>query len=324
MRLNFLSQLARRQCNIKIRLAGACLCLSFSWLTAGAAEGIGYSECLAAARQVADQILEDVARIEDRHQNELDDILNRFHRRNGDESSRDAIDAIVQHLAERASIDLARQQLIDDWVAAVLDVGDPSDEDFQCRESEYRGPRSRSVERYRNELEALRAEVSARLDLETLDDDEGLVIIAFYSFGIASSVSINRLGALTGGIEFGPVNNAEYFRVLRVKAREYRWERIRQEFWPTGYFYDLGSSNLTFTVEPGKLNYTGVFIFRPRGERARNTLNDRTSLVLLILKQRYPYLLERLELANGLIPDNRFIDFYLAEERRLRTESESE
>ena len=319
-----MGQLAGQQSSIRTALAGACLCLSILWASASAADDNGYAECLADARQIADRILEDAARVEERHRNELDDILNRFHRRNGDETARDAIDAIVQRLTDRSSIELARQQLIDDWVASVLDVGDPDDENFRCRESRYLGAGSGSVERYRTELEALRAEISDRLDLEKLADDEGLVIIAFYSFGTASSISINRLGAMTGGIDFGPVNNEEYFRVLRVKAGEYRWERIRQELWTGDYFYDLGRRNLTFTVEAGKLNYTGVFIFRPSGNFARSSLNDRTSIVLLILKQRFPDLLERFELANGLIPDDRFMDFYLAEERRLRAEAESE
>ncbi len=313
---------ARPKRRIASSLAVVAVWVSLAWPTIGAADDSDYDQCLADARAVADRILQDAADVEDRHQNELDGIVRRFQRRESDgESGRDVIDAIIQHQTERSSIDRARQELIDDWVARVLDVGDPEDKDFQCRESRYLGSRSGSVARYRMELESLREDIAGRLDLELLDDDEGLVVIAFYSFGPASSISINRLGALTGGIEFGPVNNDEYFQVLRVKAGEYRWERIRQEFGISRYFYDLGHRDLTFTVEPGKLNYTGVFTFRPRGTTARSSLNDRTSIVLLILEQRYPNLLERFEIANGLVPDDRFIDYYLAEERRQRAES---
>ena len=82
---------------------------------------------------------------------------------------------------------------------------------------------------------------------------------------------------------------------------------------------------MTFEVEAGKLNYAGVFIYEMSGFNwASGTLNDRLTVVLTVMEQRFPELLEQYEVANGLFPDDRFVQFYLQEKQQSLREQANE
>jgi hypothetical protein len=215
----------------------------------------------------------------------------------------------------------AREQLVDHLLDRLRNPGDPEnleDPEFKCpRKSDTKRWSRDSLDTYEQVLGEARDDVKNRLSFETMADDEGLAIIAFYAFGYAETVRINRLGAMTGSFDFGPVNNGEYFKVVKLKAGDYRWEKITQKFWGMGYYFTLDHRELRFSVAPGKLNYTGAFVFDASGQYARISLNDRTAIVLTMLEQRYPDLLERFEITNSLVPEDRFINFYLNEKSEI-------
>ena len=156
--------------------------------------------------------------------------------------------------------------------------------------------------------------VDERLALEDLAQNEGLAIIAFHSYGYVDGVYINRRDAFGGGIQFGPVQEGDYFRVVKVKEGSYTWERLWRNLFFGRSTFRIKKRDLTFTVEPGKLNYTGMFIYRPTGfSYAIMDIRDRTSAVLSMLEEQYPELLSEFELVNGLDHNEEFIDFYLRE-----------
>ncbi len=235
----------------------------------------------------------------------------------GDALSRAALRQGAENVLAQHPIAEAREQLVDHLLNRLRNPGnaeDPEDPDFKCpRKSDTKRWSKNSLKTYQQVLDDARADVKNRFSFETMADDEGLAIIAFYAFGYAEKVRINRLGAATGTIEFGPVSNGEYFKVLKVKAGDYRWEKITQKFWNMRFYFTLKHRDLSFSVAPGKLNYTGALVFDASGRYARISLNDRTAIVLTMLEQRYPDLLDRFEITNSLVPEDRFIDFYLNE-----------
>jgi len=235
----------------------------------------------------------------------------------GDSASGAALHRGAENVLAQHPIAEAQEQLVDDLLHRLRNPGDAEDvedPDFECpKKSRTKQWSKNSLKTYRQVLDEARTDVRNRFAFETMADDEGLAIIAFYAFGYAEKVRINRLGAATGTIEFGPVTNGEYFKILKVKAGDYRWEKITQKYWNTQFYFTLKHRDLSFSIAPGKLNYTGAFVFDASGQYARISLNDRTAIVLTMLEQRYPDLLERFEITNSLVPEDRFIDFYLNE-----------
>ena len=174
-------------------------------------------------------------------------------------------------------------------------------------------------------LETIEGEVEKRMDLEGLRDDEGLVIIAYNSEQWATEVRINRRSAIGGNIIFDPIGTGEHFRVYRAKAGTYNWDEITQKFYSMKMLYDLSKLDLGFEVKAGKLNYAGVFMFNVRaGNYYKATLEDRLTITLLVLEQRYPELMKQHEIVNGLVPDDRFTQFYLSEKGLITSWSETD
>ena len=171
-----------------------------------------------------------------------------------------------------------------------------------------------NLDRYRQNLKQTREEIQDRLDIENIGENEGLVAILFYAEGAAQQVDIDRLGGIGGGIQFGPVSNRDYFRILKVKAGRYRWHSVRNQYgWLTSTAHMRGFKH-DFTVEAGKLNYVGVLTYTGNlYDSFRTDLVDRTSVILSLIDNHYPGLLQTIELNNGLDGDNRFIEFYKRE-----------
>ena len=163
-------------------------------------------------------------------------------------------------------------------------------------------------------LELIEQDIDERLEIEQLGGDEGLLIIAFNTSEYIDLVRINRLGSMLGAISFGPVHGGQYFKVIKAKAGKYSWDEITRRFTNVRYMHDFSDRDYVFTVERGKLNYAGVFLFEILpGGYFRGSLNDRQTIVTTILEQTYPELLNEYEIANGLYPDDRFIESYLSE-----------
>lgn len=232
---------------------------------------------------------------------------------------------IIDKLIVRYRFDHYRQAFVENVINEIKATADEDGEDFDCPDrSKVNRAYKRNAARYENRLDEIEDAVRERLDIEHLADDEGLVIISFFIHGYADEVNINRLGAIGGGIKFGPISNDEYFRVLKVKAGTYNWSKI----WYSTFFgrrtFHVSRRNFDFTVEAGKLNYTGLFVHRSVSlTRALGSTHDRAAIVLTILEQRYPELLDAYEVTNGLDPDDRFIEFYLREKHAAKSEEDS-
>lgn len=229
------------------------------------------------------------------------------------DSARVRLTGIIAKLVKRFQPDEYRRVYVEEAVDKAKDLKDG--DDFRCPPtSQFNMNFKWDLQRYENRLNEIEDAVRDRLDIETLAPDEGLVVISFYAYGTAQNITINRLGAIGGNIKFGPITDNEYFRVLKVKAGEYQWSQIWNLvlWWRTSLYLKRG--NFNFTVKAGKLNYTGLFIYRSSAYTGQYAnIHDRLSVVLTLLEQRYPELLDTYELTNGLYPDDRFIEFYMQE-----------
>lgn len=169
---------------------------------------------------------------------------------------------------------------------------------------------------YERTLKLVEGDIEARIELEYIQPDEGLVIIAYNASTLTHEVKINRQGAIGGNIQFEPYWRGEYFRVMRAKAGTYNWHQINRKSGGYRSLYKLEKLDLKFEVVAGKLNYAGVFMFDVKsGGYYSASLKDRLVITLAALDQRYPDLLDQYEIANGLNPDDRFTEYYLSEKR---------
>ena len=209
-----------------------------------------------------------------------------------------------------------RRELVDDPTQTMLSA--EHTEDFVCWEQLWvRQNLNNNFRAYKLGYKQLEDSIKERLGLEKLGPDEGLVVILFYAKGFAETVIIDRLESLGGGITFGPISNGDYFRVVKARAGTYRWHSVTNRTWNgrmTAYFKE---SELDFKVEAGKLNYVGAFLYKSVGSgHFRMDVFDRVSLLLSLLENRYPELLDVYEIHNGLDTENRFLNFYLQEQRK--------
>ncbi|MDX1507374.1 MAG: hypothetical protein R3358_03770 [Woeseiaceae bacterium] len=229
----------------------------------------------------------------------------------------DELQSIVDSIVERWEIERYRKELIDDkleWFQSHLE----KDDDVPiCRHVHNLERNSdRAMIRFESGLDAIRDDVDNRLGLFVPDADEGLAIIAFKTTGYAERIRINRRGSLTGRVEFGPVSKSLHLDVLRLKAGEYNWDEVSRRVGDTRYFHNYGDSDFTFTITPGKINYVGLFVYDVTGRMARGSLNDRPSVILPLLEEKFPELIGYFDIVNGLVPDDRYIDFYYAQRAR--------
>ncbi|MEM1262359.1 MAG: hypothetical protein AAGH76_08175 [Pseudomonadota bacterium] len=159
-----------------------------------------------------------------------------------------------------------------------------------------------------------------RIDIETVGPNEGLVVLAMYIDGRVMRLTLDKRGSMTGARAFKNVKVGQFFRIIKLPAGEYQWTTVRtseeltRSYFAdrTLYYYDFRDRDLSFKVEPGKLNFTGVLMYSGSGYA---DIKDRTSIVMRLVENRYPEFLERYPAVNGLVPGDKYLDFFLSEKR---------
>jgi hypothetical protein len=168
-------------------------------------------------------------------------------------------------------------------------------------------------------LEMLLEGVEQRIELEELDKDEGLAIIAAYSYGYAEKINLKSDEWGGDNISIGPLDNSQSYKVVKLKQGRYYWGKVTEKVGYGSYqYYDFSDKNLSFDVVPGKLNLTGVLIFERIGERASADIPDRSAIVMKMLEVSYPLLVDKYELHNALAPADPFPGFYKQQKTKLK------
>ncbi len=258
-----------------------------------------------------------------KHDETLDAMIDRTAREAPDVAmEKEHLHTIANRITDLYELEHYRRALVDEPIAKFANVENTAD--FTCYERNFiKNGVKRILKKYEQVLEEIETAVADRMDIERLGPDEGLVVILMYVEGVAEQVDINRLGAIGGGIRFGPIRNKDFFRVFKVKAGNYRWHSIWYKSWFGRTIAHLRHSETDFTVVAGKLNYSGVFIYKSERAMGYSTkVADRTSVVLSLLESRYPELVDEFAVHNGLTSDNRFIDFYFNEKQAARVDDD--
>jgi hypothetical protein len=282
-----------------------------------------YAECLEMTEKYAARHVEKGDKATAKHRRDVDRIVADFVKRlPPEEQANSYIPLVVERLVDSYAPETSRKTLITEAAEKAVQLEDS--ENFQCaHEYTVRHRFINKANDYEARLKAVEDAIYERLDLESLGPDEGLVVVSFRAEGYAEHIVINRLGGVGGGIRFGPLRNEEYFRVLKVKAGDYEWNKI----WSSGWLYRTSMyvkrGDFKFTVEPGKLNYTGQFLYRNSWSKGNHaSVRDRASVVLTQLEENYPEILENYAISNGLGTDERFFEFYLNAKRAAPTEED--
>jgi len=299
-------------------LAVALLCTS-TMVTAELSTA--YLKCQEALEKSANVHLERSNRIRERHERRKAQLLGDASRELGAEEVETLLKS-VERIEEWRAVDQARSVYVENVIKEVAKLVSADGPDFRCLD------RSRVVRvyeanhlAYQEVLEHVELDVVHRIDLEDLAADEGLVIISYNATVPVYYVRINRRSSVGGNIEIQPLRAGQYYRLVRAKAGDYVWDFASQDAGDGRYNYALRQFDLGFTVKPGTINYAGTFLIESRRDGYFSvSQNDRLVIALHMLEDRYPELMGRYEITNGLHADDRFTEFYLREKASYREE----
>lgn len=284
-----------------------------------------FAKCMELAVSETNRLVDRADKADAAFRKKLDKKLDRFAARQPDyDAARSRMAKITDRLIE--SLELADYR--HKWIEkeAELLLATENKDDFSCwPRRAVRRWLDRFLDAYTAQLDYIGDAVAERVDLEELDQDEGLVAILFRSKGNLDTVYINRLGHIGGGISFDPPRNSDYFRVIKAKAGTYRWDRVTTYMMLGRGTAHMKRAKLDFEVEPGKLNYIGALSFDMTFHGMYGfDVYDRASVLLSLLESRYPELLEDMQMHNGLNDEDLFIDFYFREKQLAAMENPNE
>jgi len=295
----------------RLALALVLLCAS---VAAQAEPSRAYLKCQEKLENSASVHLERSNKIRDKHERRIAELLEQAGKRI-DSGDAETLRAAVERIRQWRDVQQARATYVETIVSEVAKLVSPDGPEFKCLDhgrvlKVYMG----NQQAYEKVLEHVEMDVVDRIDLENLATDEGLVIISYNATEPMTNVRINRLNSIGDSIEFKPLRAGQYYRVAKAKAGSYVWENASEDFGDGYYQFRLDQFDLEFVVTPGTINYVGTFLLETSASRRFSaSLNDRLVIALYMLEDRYPELMGRYEITNGLYPDDRFTEFYLRE-----------
>lgn len=290
------------------------LVLVYASVAAQAEPSSAYLRCQEKLEKSASVHLERSNKIRDKHERRIAQLLAQASKRI-DSDEAEILRAAVERIRQWRDVEQARSTYVDTIVTEVAKLVSPDGPGFKCLDhgrvlKVYMG----NQQAYEKVLEHVEMDVVERIDLENLAPDEGLVIVSYNATEPMTNVRINRLNSIGDSIEFKPLRAGQYYRVARAKAGSYVWDNASADVGDGYYGFPLDRFDLDFVVQPGTINYVGTFLLESRSSgRYTASLNDRLVIALYMLEERYPELMGRYEIANGLFPDDRFTEFYLRE-----------
>lgn len=297
-------------------LAGALCCAPAA---AVAEPSSAYLKCQKRLEKSADVHLERSNKIRDKHERKLEQVVSAASRRAGPGGAA-SVQAAVERIRAWRDVEQARSTYVETIIREVGELLGPDGPDFQCLDhgrvlKVYQG----NQQAYEKVLEHVLLDVSDHFELTDLEPDEGLVIISYNATEALSFVRVNRRGTVGGNIEFRPLREGQYYRLVKAKAGNYVWDVASKDLGNFRREYGLRQFDHGFTVKPGTINYTGTFQIETNSRGYFSVYqNDRLVIALHMLEDRYPELMQRFEITNGLHADDRFTEFYLQEKAAHR------
>ena len=213
----------------------------------------------------------------------------------------------------------ARADLIERVIASLNATDFSEGSGNRCpTESRVRSAYDSNLATYENLLEEVRNVAENRLDANAMRSGEGLWLAVIKSDSFIQSAKITRRGSLVGSQTLWNIEPGSYVRLVSLKEGVYGWKDLQWGSGPFKRWIDLTGDDKLFEIKRGKLNYAGVLDVRSGGQGYYIELRDRLTVVVSLLEERMPDLLEDFEVANGLNPNDQFIDFYIEQRVELR------
>ncbi|UAA38895.1 hypothetical protein KIH87_00510 [Paraneptunicella aestuarii] len=268
------------------------------------------NDCVAFANETADDFLEDINDEREDFEKELNKLKQKYFKLSGSNSEAN-FELIVQKQKERVEYPVWSKNIFEDLPAMVRRIHEHKKDRIFCDEH-YRLEKALdlSKEKLEEQYERLVTFIDTRVGLEELDKDQGLVVIAAYAYGYAQRLQIKSKNWGGDTLDIGPITSEQWFEVVKLSKGEYYWDRIEQIKSGDKYYWDLEDRNLSFSVQPGKINLTGAFVFEDVEGRGTFDISDRVAIILKILEDNYPLLMDKYDLVNGLVPSDPFPAFF--------------
>jgi hypothetical protein len=223
---------------------------------------------------------------------------------------------ILQREYERHNLDRTRQRDVDGEIERVRELYLSDDNLWACNRRAINYEFDDALDAYKAAIQKARDDVQNRIDINDLDEDEGLIVAAVVVSGRADVVRISRLGSIGSTVKLGPIRTGEYFEVLKVRKGRYAWNSVWNFTFNGRHIFNYADREYDFVVQAGRINHIGVFSFElVNWGYGLAELYNRPAVILSKLEHRHPELLEKFEFGNGLYPDDRFIEFYMEEKR---------
>jgi hypothetical protein len=157
----------------------------------------------------------------------------------------------------------------------------------------------------------------------SLGRSEGILVVHIRTQVALDSIKVAGVAAhrIGGGLKQG-----EYLWFLAATAGNYRWIGLEKKIGPYTYRWALDGPDAewNFTIEPGKINYPGVFVVEGKeGSPALriHTINQ-AAIAFAELRQGHPALLERFPMRYAGSRRDDFLDYYL-EARRANSKDKA-
>jgi hypothetical protein len=229
-------------------------------------------------------------------------------------------DPALSHIIAYYTLDDARADLIDDVVRAMNSADVSPDSSSRCPSRDtVRSSYDSSLSSYEELLKEVQEAIENRIEAKKLAQNEGLWLLVIQTQVSIDTANVARQGSLVGGHTLFSIEPGRYVRLVRLKEGVYVWDKLQ---WGSGRFriwVELKADDKSFEIKRGKVNYAGVLDVR-FGDRGLYTeLHDRLTIVMSLLEERMPDLMDEFEMANGLNVDDQFLDFYIDQRRELRS-----
>jgi hypothetical protein len=152
-----------------------------------------------------------------------------------------------------------------------------------------------------------------RVELETLSDNEGLVVIAIRTNyrNINTEYILKSESFFGDNATIGPISTSYYFDVIKLASGKYYWEKIKWNKGGNGQYnyFNFDDTDLNFQVEAGKLNFAGEFISKVINERGYGDISDRSSKLIDNMKETFPLLLKNYDWSNSMAAHDPYLMF---------------
>jgi hypothetical protein len=228
-------------------------------------------------------------------------------------------DPALSNIIAYYTLDDARADLIDDVVGAMnsADLSPGSSSRCPSRDT-VRSSYDSNLSSYEELLKEVQEAIENRLDAKELAQNEGLWLVVIQTQASIDIANVSRRGSVGGHTLFS-IQPGRYVRLVRLKEGVYDWDKLQ---WGSGRFRiwaELKPGEKSFEIKRGKVNYAGVLDVRIRGRGLYTELHDRLTIVMSLLEERMPDLMDEFQMANGLNVDDQFLDFYIDQRRELRS-----